>query len=158
MSLLTDGTKFANLEITEHTLIEILSTKSADDVGPAVDIKDIQVRNDGQVRLIVEARDKSGIKSVEAYCDDMLIGKQYTAPYVFVCRPKQGWHTLSVLATDASLRENTRVSFKRTVEVNIPSKKGINSSSKEGEREMPTRRVRDIIKNILNTVKHIIGF
>ena len=119
-TLFSSGKGF-EVELDGPIIVELRGPGYTDYTGPAVEITDIQVREDGRVKILVDARDQSGIESVEAYCDDLLVGKRSIGPFVFTHRPKQGWHSFYAVATDASKAKNRRTSFKRTIEVRTSS-------------------------------------
>ncbi|MBN2376021.1 MAG: hypothetical protein JXD22_06455 [Sedimentisphaerales bacterium] len=103
------------LDRAVRLVIENLADKDA--VGPAVEIKDIAVREDGQVRVDVEAADQSNIKYVELFRDSVSIGKCLARPFVFLDNPQKGYYTYWAVAVDNSPEENHRESFKRTIQV-----------------------------------------
>lgn len=99
--------------------VVVENSVSKDTIGPAVEIKEITVQENGQVRVEVKAADQSNIKYVELYCDSSPVGKCSTKPFVFLHKPKEGWHTYWALACDGTLEENRRKSFKRTIQVDF---------------------------------------
>ncbi len=97
--------------------IELKGKARQDHVAPAVEITDVVHRVDGQVRIEVAARDRSGIASVELYCDGKPLARRAAGDYIWVHRPGNGAHTYHAVATDASPQKNKRASFKRTLVV-----------------------------------------
>jgi len=116
-SLDADGS--FTLTVDAPMCIEIQGKAYVDRVGPAVEITDVAVRENGQVEVVVAAEDRSGIESVELYCDGKPIRRQSAGSRVWVHRPGNGPHTFCAVATDASPQKNKRTSFKRTVTVDI---------------------------------------
>ena len=98
------------------SLVE-LGLNQEDRTAPAVDMESIAVREDKQVKIAVTANDRSGIQSVELYCDGQLAGRKDHPPYLWTHRPGVGYHTYYAVAADASENNNTRESFKQTVRV-----------------------------------------
>ncbi|MCP4642462.1 MAG: hypothetical protein GY851_18600 [bacterium] len=106
--------------VTNETMLEFTGEASPDGTPPFVDIRDIDVREDGRVAVTVDANDQSGIAWVDLHFDGTVVKRKHKAPYTFIIRPEYGWHTFQATACDASPRTNTRASFKRTVEVRKP--------------------------------------
>jgi len=118
LSALEDGRSFV-VELDQPMLLEIQGKGYEDRTSPAVEIGDVESREDGRVTVEVTAQDRSGIASVELYCDGKSLGKQAAGPYVWIHRPGNGAHTFHAVATDASGSKNTRTSFKRTIMVEV---------------------------------------
>gem|GEM_PF-1228469 len=99
--------------------ITILNMKEyeKDRIGPAVDIADTTVREDGRVNLCIEARDQSGIRSLAVFVDTHPEAEITKAPWVWNGRPGSGYHTFQVAAMDDSPRRNQRKSDARTINV-----------------------------------------
>jgi len=114
-----EGTASCTLESDQPMCVEIRQMDGPDQTGPAVEIADVNVREDGRVQIEVTAKDRSGIRSVELYCDGKAVGTCSTPPYEWLHRPGNGAHTFYAVATDASEPPNKRTSFKRTVVVEI---------------------------------------
>lgn len=93
------------------------SPEETDFLGPAVEIRNLQVREDGRVSVQVEANDQSGIRSVRLYRDGRLIGERAQEPWTWSLRPGKGWHTFFATAADDSPRGNERKSDSRTIRI-----------------------------------------
>lgn len=113
---LAKGNRIA-LKIKGPGTVELRGGRYEDRVGPAVDIKGVENREDGRMKISVEAADRSGIASVDLLCDGKPVTTLRAAPWEFVHEPGAGFHTWQATATDAA--GNRRESFKRTVEVEI---------------------------------------
>jgi len=105
------------VELDRPSAIEVRGPADRDRTGPAVELGDPVVREDGQVTVEVTARDRSGIRDVALYCDGKPIGQRSVSPYIWVCHPGQGAHTFYAVAVDGSPGANSRASFKRTVDM-----------------------------------------
>ncbi len=105
------------LSVEEPIILEFPNRSENDPIAPAVEISDIEVREDERVLIEIAAHDQSGIKSVELFCDGNVVEKITDAPYSFLHRPGKGMHTYQAAAVDFSANENRRVSFKRTIKV-----------------------------------------
>jgi len=92
----------------------------SDAVGPAVEISDITVREDGRVSLLINAADQSGIREVEVFLDGKPVAKISAEPWIWAGRPGNGYHTFYVIARDCSPRGNERTSDARTIKVDAP--------------------------------------
>ena len=114
-----DGLRVA---VTGRTLLEIV-TDRPDGIGPAVEIEDVRIREDGRATVTVVAKDVSGLASVELFCDGRSLGEKSKAPFIWNARPSEGFHTFHGLAKDASAQRNARRSMKQTVYVgtSVPS-------------------------------------
>ncbi|MBN1347399.1 MAG: hypothetical protein JXQ73_32215 [Phycisphaerae bacterium] len=106
-----------SIAVSGAAVVELKGRSDADRTGPAVEIRELIHREDGQVRIEATAADQSGIGSVELYCDGKQVSRQVAGDYVWVHRPGNGAHTYHVVATDASPAKNKRTSFKRTIVV-----------------------------------------
>lgn len=94
----------------------------SDDIGPAVDIEEIEVREDGRVTLWVEAKDQSGIRRVEFFLDGAQVAHLTSEPWIWTGWPGKGYHTFYVRAWDNSPLSNERTSTARTIEVKLPER------------------------------------
>jgi hypothetical protein len=92
----------------------------ADTTGPAVEISEVNVREDGRVSLRVDTGDQSGVQSVEVFMDGKPAAKIAAEPWTWTGRPGNGYHTFYVIARDGSLLGNTRTSDARTIKVDAP--------------------------------------
>ncbi len=101
--------------IDRPVLLEFEGGERVDRIRPSVEISAIDVREDLLVTIHVKTSDRSGIQSVEWFCDGESIGKRTNAPYTLTHRPKAGPHTYYAIATDTA--GNQRISFKRTIRV-----------------------------------------
>jgi len=88
-----------------------------DRTGPAVEIADVTVREDGRVSLRIEASDQSGIRSLTVFVDGRAAAEIAKAPWVWNGWPGVGYHTFQVAAIDDSPRRNQRKSDARTIHV-----------------------------------------
>lgn len=104
-----------SLKIKGPGMIELQGGRYQDKVAPAVEIKDLENREDGRMKVTVEANDRGGIASVELLCDGKPVATLRAAPWEFAHFPGDGMHTWQAVATDAA--SNKRESFKRTIEV-----------------------------------------
>ncbi|MBN2307858.1 MAG: hypothetical protein JXR94_02740 [Candidatus Hydrogenedentes bacterium] len=111
---------FCSFTLMEPTVVEFSEPGAADHVPPFVDIRSVDVREDGRVSVCVDAADSSGIGWCELACDGAVVERKTQPPYVWALRPEPGWHTFRAVAADASPAANARASFKRTVEVRMP--------------------------------------
>ncbi len=107
-------------EIDREAVVINKKEVDADDVGPAVEIGDISVREDGRVSLRIEAGDQSGIQSVEVFQDGKTVATISAAPWAWAGWPSKGYHTFYVIARDSSPKGNTRTSAARTIKVDPP--------------------------------------
>ena len=105
------------LDLTSLVWIDIQGDRYIDRTAPAVEIAEIEVREDGRVAVEVCADDRSGIERVDLFCDEELVDRKLSSPFVSLCRPGKGNHTFYAVAVDASRRKNERTSYKRTVSV-----------------------------------------
>ena len=104
--------------VTGVQFLEIHPQGSEDTIGPAVEISEIEVREDGRLAVNVAAEDQSGIERVELFGDGRLLSAKSEAPFLWTHRPGKGAHTYFAVAYDASSLHNPRASFRRTVFVN----------------------------------------
>lgn len=112
----TEG-KPVELALSGRTVLEMAGPDGSDTMGPAVEIRNVTVREDNRVAVEIEADDQSGIASVEMYDNGKTIGHRTEPPFIFTCRPSIGWHTYQAVATDASSARNPQGSSKRTIEI-----------------------------------------
>jgi hypothetical protein len=91
-----------------------------DRIGPAVEIADATIREDGRVTLCIEAHDQSGIRIIKVFVDGRAAGEIREAPWVWNGRPGSGYHTFHVEAIDDSPRHNQRKSDARTINIASP--------------------------------------
>jgi len=103
------------LEVETAIRLELVGQAYHDHTAPAVEIGDVTIRTDGRVTVCVEAQDKSGIKGVVLYCDGKPMAEKSSAPYLWNCRPKSGYHSFYAVARDRSSNNNKRKSFMRTI-------------------------------------------
>ena len=108
------------LEIDREVVVINKKKIDTDTIGPAVEIGDLTVREDGRVSLRIEAGDQSGIQSVEVIMDGKLVATIAAAPWVWAGRPGNGHHTFYVTARDGSPLGNKRTSDARTIKVDAP--------------------------------------
>lgn len=101
----------------QHELTIDFGLDRQDRIAPAVEIRDIAIRQDKRVEIEVAANDRSGVQSVVLYCDDKEVGKKTDPPYIWTNRPGAGYHTYYAVATDGSATKNSRTSFKRTIQI-----------------------------------------
>ncbi len=87
----------------------------ADRIAPVADCADVDVREDGRVKVNVIAEDASGIDGVELFCDGVSLGMKNQPPFVWLYHPGKGYHTFKTVVSDNSPAKNQRTSFKRTV-------------------------------------------
>ena len=106
-SLRGDG---QDIDLGGRGFIEIQRPGRPDETGPAVEITDLAVREDGETHIEATTADCSGIESVELYCDGKPAGRKTSPPYVWTLRPADGPHTFHAVATDASPAKNRRAS------------------------------------------------
>ena len=106
-----------SLMLTSTTTLTISGPGFLDTTAPSVEITNLDVREDGQMRVDVSAEDQSGIETVNLYCDGQLIAQRSVRPFSFTHFPTAGWHTFYATATDKSEPQNQRVSVKRTMDV-----------------------------------------
>ncbi len=92
----------------------------ADTTGPAVEIDDLSIREDGRVQLGIACGDQSGIKEIEVFCDGKSVARLGAEPWLWTGRPGEGYHTFYVIARDNSPRENRRTSDARTIRIGTP--------------------------------------
>ena len=105
------------LTLNSTTAITLTGPGYLDATAPSAEIANISVREDGQVRVDVQAEDQSGIENVTFYCDDQMIDQRSARPFSFTHFPTGGWHTFYAVATDKSEHQNKRRSVKRTIDV-----------------------------------------
>jgi hypothetical protein len=103
-------------EVTVLNMKEI----EQDRIGPAVEIADATVREDGRVTLCLDAHDQSGIRTIKVFVDGRPAGEISEAPWVWNGLPGSGYHTFQVEATDDSPRRNQRKSDARTINIASP--------------------------------------
>jgi len=92
----------------------------SDVVGPAVEINEVNIREDGRVSLRIDAGDQSGIRDVEIFLDGNPVAKIAAEPWVWAGWPGNGFHTFHVIARDGSPLGNKRTSDSRTIKVDAP--------------------------------------
>ena len=102
--------------VRQPVLLELVG-EEVDAIGPAVEIRDLHVREDGQANVEVYAADASGIASVELFCDGTSLGSREAPPYIWHHTPEEGYHTFHATAADAAPGVTSRDSFKRTIYV-----------------------------------------
>ncbi len=105
------------LEVDQEVELWNEKEMEADIFPPAVEISRLTVREDGRVRLDIDAHDQSGIKAVEIFIDGNRVAKVDRPPWTWSGWPGKGYHTFSAQAKDASVRANVGRSFSRTVEI-----------------------------------------
>lgn len=88
-----------------------------DQTGPAVEIGQVFVREDGRATVPVIARDQSGIAQVKIFMDGKEIDSRTAAPWVWAGWPGKGYHTFYALAQDGSPRHNERKSDAVTIRI-----------------------------------------
>jgi hypothetical protein len=88
-----------------------------DRLGPAVEIGDVVVREDGRATVPVIARDQSGISQVTIFMDGKEVDSRETGPWVWAGWPGKGYHTFTAVARDASPRHNERKSDALTIRI-----------------------------------------
>jgi len=115
-----DADRSFTVDVAGLTYVGIEGPGYEDQTGPAIEITNLSVREDGRVTIEVAANDHSGLQSVDLYCDGQPIGQRVTTPYTWTHFPAEGYHTYQVMAIDASPQANTRASFKRTILVSKP--------------------------------------
>lgn len=113
----TDG---VCLTVTQPMILEVGAASLEDHVKPSVHIADTAELGSEEIRVTVEAGDRSKLRSVQLECDGELVGEKSSPPYVWNHAPGAGWHSYRAIATDASPRGNTSVSFKKTVFLHWP--------------------------------------
>jgi len=106
------------MAIGQPILLEIETPDAPDRVGPAVEIANVTVREDGRASVEVMANDTSGISSVELFAGEKSLGVKTRPPYRWNHRPAKGYRTYYAVATDRF--DNTNTSFKHTVNVDRP--------------------------------------
>jgi hypothetical protein len=90
---------------------------SRDQAGPAVEIGDIVVREDGRATIPVLANDQSGIGRVRLFMDGKEVLERAAEPWSWTVWPGKGYHTFQAMAQDNSPRHNERKSDAVTVEI-----------------------------------------
>lgn len=88
-----------------------------DHLGPAVEIGQIVVREDGRTTVPVIARDQSGIADVRIFMDGKEVDARDSGPFVWAGWPGRGYHTFYAVARDASPLRNARKSDALTIMV-----------------------------------------
>ncbi len=106
-----------SIEIDREVVVINKKEIDTDTVGPAVEISEVNVREDGRVSLRIDAGDQSGIQDIEVFLDGKPIAKITAEPWVLAGRPGNGYHTFYVIARDGSPRGNKRTSDARTIKV-----------------------------------------
>jgi hypothetical protein len=107
-------------EIDREVVVVNKKVVDADAAGPAVEIGEVNIREDGRVSLRIEAGDQSGVQSVEVFMDGKPVAKIAAEPWTWTGRPGNGYHTFYVIARDGSPLGNTRTSGARTIKVDAP--------------------------------------
>jgi hypothetical protein len=87
---------------------------------PAVEIRDVSVREDGRVTVAVEAADQSGVRQVRIDVDGRRVADLAGAPWVWSGFLASGYHTFRAVAADDSPGRNVRESDLLTVQVVDP--------------------------------------
>jgi hypothetical protein len=106
-----------SLDISEEVTVVDRAALDGDRLGPAVEIGDIIVREDGRATVPVIARDQSGISQVKIFMDGKEADSRKSGPWVWAGWPGKGYHTFTAVARDASPRHNERQSDAVTIRI-----------------------------------------
>ena len=82
--------KGIRVDVSGPVTIVRTSVAAEDATGPAVEIKPIAVREDGRVRVEVEAADRCGISAVRLTMDGRPVGELRRDPLCLVASPRRG--------------------------------------------------------------------
>jgi hypothetical protein len=103
-------------EIDREVVVVNKKEIDSDAVGPAVEISDISVREDGRVSLRIDAGDQSGIQDIEVFLDGKPVAKISAEPWVWA-----GWpgRTIRRAETRGLLMPGRSRSSRRAVETDL---------------------------------------
>jgi hypothetical protein len=107
-------------EVRGEVTVVDRAAAGSDNGGPAVEIGEIIVREDGRASVPVIARDQSGIALVRIFLDGKEIETRDSAPFVWAGWPGKGYHTFQAVAEDNSPARNQRRSDPVTVKIPDP--------------------------------------
>jgi hypothetical protein len=91
-----------------------------DTLGPAVEIGNIVIREDGRASVPVIAKDQSGVARVRIFMDGKEIDSRDEALFVWAGWPGKGYHTFHAVARDGSPAGNERTSDALTIRIPDP--------------------------------------
>ncbi len=112
------------IEISGEVTVVDRAAVGHDQLGPAVEVGPIIVREDGRTSVPVIARDQSGVAQVRLFLDGKEIDVRNSGPFVWAGWPGKGYHTFHAVARDDSPKHNERTSDAVTIQITNPARTG----------------------------------
>jgi hypothetical protein len=100
----------AKVFLNGESLLTVISASHNDNVPPFVEVDMPFLMDNGDLKIVVNAADRSGLSSVTLYRDSEVLETLYKPPYEWIISPEMETHSFQALAVDRSPLSNKRLS------------------------------------------------